>query len=79
MMSNFLAPSAFCKANSLDRSPTIAIKVVFTHKVASTKITREIKPIKPLIFSKICPSEAETLRIGRAVKSGYCCMIFSAN
>ena len=70
MMSLCLAPKAFCSANSFARSPTIAINVVFTQRVARIKMTNEIKPIKPLILSKICPSEAETFRIGRAVRSG---------
>ena len=79
MMSLCLAPKAFCSANSFARSPTIAINVVFTQRVARIKITKEIKPIKPLILSKICPSEAETFRIGRAVRSGWLCIISCAN
>ena len=57
----------------------MAIKVVFTQRVAKIKITTEINPIKPLILSKICPSEAETLRIGWISKSGYCCCNCWAN
>ena len=79
MISRRLAPKAFCRANSFARSPTIAISVVLTHNVAKIKITAEISPINPLILSKICPSDAEILRIGRISKSGYCCCNWRAN
>ena len=42
-------------------------------------MTNEIKPINPLILSKICPSDAETFRIGRAVRSGWRCIMSWAN
>ena len=71
VISPLLAPSAFCSANSFARSPTIAIRVVLTHRDDSARITIDTSPISPLILSSTCPSEADTLRTGRISRFGY--------
>lgn len=63
----FVAPRLKCKATSFFRAKIIALRLVFTLKLAINRIVAQISRISDLIFSSTMPSLIETCAMGFAV------------